>query len=128
MNDSRSLTQKLQKELNSGVIALVLLAMLERSGKAMYGYEILKHLRDLSEDQLPMHQGAVYPVLRGLESLRLLRSVLGVSSAGPPRKYYSITPKGRRTLESWIDAWHETSRLVEAAVEGRTWQKRQNNT
>ena len=124
MRPSRQLTQKLQKELNSGVIALVVLATLERSGKAMYGYQICKHLRDLSHGDLPMHQGAVYPVLRSLESLHLLTSAIGTSSEGPPRKYYSITSNGRRTLEKWVSAWHRTSKFVDAAVEGHSWQKR----
>jgi PadR family transcriptional regulator PadR len=128
MDQASQLTSKLQKELNSGVTALILLATLERSGKAMYGYEILKHLRELSNDRLPMHQGAVYPVLRALESHRLLTSAIGSSTAGPPRKYYSITAKGRRTLAKWIEAWDATSGLVETALEGRSWQKRKKNT
>lgn len=127
MNDSRQLTNKLQKELNSGVIALVLLATLERSGKAMYGYQICKHLRELSNDRLPMHQGAVYPVLRSLESFRLLTSAIEASSTGPPRKYYSITSNGRRTLKKWLDAWQATRGFVDAAVEGRSWPKRRKN-
>ena len=96
MNDE-TLNRKFQKELNAGASALVILGLLERSGRAMYGYEIGKQLEQLA-GALPMHQGALYPALRSLEKGGLLASEVEPSVSGPPRRYYRITPQGRQAL------------------------------
>ncbi|PQO41060.1 PadR family transcriptional regulator [Blastopirellula marina] len=110
-------TRKFQKELNSGVISLVLLSLLERHGEAMYGYEIGRWLESHSGDRLPMNQGAIYPVLRSLEKQGLLGSQMLPSETGPPRKYYQITANGRRSLADWTVAWEESKRFVESVLE-----------
>src|SRR5260221_640618 len=53
--------------MNAGTSSLVLLSVLSRSKKPMYGYQIAKHL-EASGPQVPMmKQGTLYPVLRSLE-------------------------------------------------------------
>jgi PadR family transcriptional regulator PadR len=83
----------------------------------MYGYEVATHLSELANDALPMTQGALYPVLRSLEKLKLLTSHIEASTAGPPRKYYALTAEGQRTLEEWTEAWNQTKSLVERVLE-----------
>src|SRR5689334_1808266 len=109
--------RKFQRELNAGVTALMVLSAIHRARRPMYGYEVAAHLSGLAEDQLPMTQAALYPVLRSLEKQELLKSHIEASDAGPPRKYYALTAQGRRTLEGWIRAWHETSALVNRVLE-----------
>ncbi|MDX1383625.1 MAG: PadR family transcriptional regulator [Thermoanaerobaculia bacterium] len=108
---------KLQKQLNAGTVSLVVLALLERSGRAMYGYEISRVLEALTGGTLPMKQGTLYPVLRSLERDGQLASRLEPSDAGPPRRYYSITPAGRGSLPSWREAWSETRDFVDRFLE-----------
>ena len=115
MNDE-TLNRKFQKELNAGASALVILGLLERSGRAMYGYEIGKHLEQQA-GALPMHQGALYPALRSLEKGDLLASEVEPSVSGPPRRYYRITPQGKQALADWIVAWTRTKRFVDAVLE-----------
>ena len=83
----------------------------------MYGYEVAAHLSGLADDALPMTQAALYPVLRSLEKLELLTSHIEASDAGPPRKYYTLTARGRRTFDEWVTAWNETSSLVNRVLE-----------
>lgn len=110
--------KKFQKELNSGTAALVLLNLLARATEPMYGYQIAK-LMEFEDERVPMmKQGALYPVLRSLESSGLLDSHVDPSVSGPPRRYYSITDAGRQTLGNWIDIWNHTKNFVDDLLQG----------
>jgi PadR family transcriptional regulator len=111
-------TKKFRKELNSGIVALILMAILEGATEPMYGYQIAKSLEASGRDVPMMKQGALYPVLRSLEGSGLLVSRVEPSVSGPPRRYYEITPEGRETLQSWIEIWNGTKRIVNSVLEG----------
>jgi PadR family transcriptional regulator len=118
LTDEHGTTRKLQKELKSGTVSLVLLAILNRTRKPMYGYEITKHIDSGTEQTPKLSQGALYPVLRSLEKSELLSSRVEPSVSGPPRKYYQITDLGRATLEEWSDAWVKTRDFVDVMLKG----------
>ena len=109
--------KKFQKELNAGTAAVVLLSILDWADKPMYGYQIAKHIETSVED-MPMTQGALYPVLRSLESSSLLESEVEPSVSGPPRRYYKITESGHETLKRWIEIWSQTKIFVDTILEG----------
>lgn len=113
-----SAVRKFQKELNAGTVALVLLAILDRSAEPLYGYQIAKQLEDANAGEVPVKQGTLYPVLRGLESQGLLSSRVEPSVTGPPRKYYAITDEGRSVLSAWKQVWGKTRDFVDATLEG----------
>jgi PadR family transcriptional regulator PadR len=110
-------TRKFQKELNAGVSALLVLGLLVKADRPMYGYEIAMQLEGMSEEGLPMNHGALYPVLRSLERSRLLSSHMAPSVAGPPRRYYAPTDSGRLGLAQWHEAWQRTSTIVTRVLE-----------
>ncbi len=91
-------TRKFRKELMAGLSSLVLLAVLARAEREMYGYEIAKAVKAEGEGGLIFKQGAIYPVLRSLNTLGLLDSRVEASAFGPPRRYYSITDEGKKAL------------------------------
>ena len=95
MVDTTDANKKFQKELNSGTAALVLLSILSQADEPMYGYRIAKLMVADDENVPMMKQGALYPVLRSLESSGLLESHVDPSVSGPPRRYYQITETGR---------------------------------
>jgi len=111
-------TKKFQKELNAGTTALVLLGVLARASSPMYGYQIARLIEASAGDIPLMKQGALYPVLRSLESSGLLESEVEPSVSGPPRRYYRITETGRRTLERWREVWDRTKALVDSVMDG----------
>jgi PadR family transcriptional regulator PadR len=115
--DLESANRKFQKELNAGAGALMVLGLLVRTGRPMYGYEIGKHLQELAEDELPMHHGALYPTLRSLERGGLLASKVASSASGPLRRYYQVTALGKKALESWLAAWQRTKSFIDAILE-----------
>ncbi len=118
MADSPALTRKFQKELNAGIASLVLLSVLDNSEEPMYGYQIAKLLDDYSGDVSFMKQGALYPVLRQLESSGLLQSTVEPSVSGPPRRYYEITTDGKETLVIWQGVWKQMKLFVDKAIKG----------
>ncbi len=115
--DDAALIRKFRKELNGGTVALVLLAILAHSDEPMYGYQIAKQLEGVEEDAGIFKQGTLYPVLRNLAAAGLLASEVEPSIAGPPRRYYRITPRGREMLVKWRDAWTMTRDLVDALLQ-----------
>jgi PadR family transcriptional regulator PadR len=118
LDEISSADKKFQKELNSGTVALVLLGILERAEEPMYGYQIAKSIEARIGDVPMMKQGALYPVLRSMESSGLLESRVEPSVSAPPRRYYTITPEGRETLARWINIWNRTRSFVDGTLKG----------
>jgi len=116
MDDSQP--RKFQKDLNAGLVALVLLAVLERSSEDLYGYEIAKRLQRANEGEALFKEGTIYPVLRSLAAGGLLTSRVVPSYAGPPRRYYRITEEGRAMLDLWRGIWRQTRDFVDRFTEG----------
>jgi PadR family transcriptional regulator PadR len=106
--------RKFQKELSAGLTALVLLSVLAEADCDLYGYEIARRLG--AGSPAPFKQGALYPVLRNMSAAGLLSSRVVPSYAGPPRRYYRITPLGREVLAAWRGAWHATRDFVDSIV------------
>jgi PadR family transcriptional regulator PadR len=109
-------TRKFQRELSAGLTALVLLAVLADGGEDLYGYEIARRLAGEHDVAGPFKLGALYPVLRNLSASGLLSSRVVPSYAGPPRRYYRITPLGREALAAWRATWISTRDFVDATL------------
>ncbi len=109
-------TRKFQRELSAGLTALVLLAVLAEAGEDLYGYEIARRLAGENDAAGPFKLGALYPVLRNLSAAGLLSSRVVPSYAGPPRRYYRITPLGREALAAWRSSWISTRDFVDATL------------
>lgn len=106
-------SRKFQKELNAGLIALVLLSVLDRADGDLYGYQIAKQLQTAAPEANVVKQGALYPVLRNMSASGLLASRVVPSYSGPPRRYYRITEQGRVVLKAWLESWRQTRAFVE---------------
>ncbi len=118
LEEIESADKKFQKELVSGVAALVLLSTLGEATEPMYGYQIAKVIDGQAEDAPVLKQGALYPVLRSLESSGLLESHVEPSASGPPRRYYRITEAGRTTLARWRTMWDQMRTFVDTVMKG----------
>jgi PadR family transcriptional regulator, regulatory protein PadR len=115
MDDSNA--RKFQKELNGGLVGLVLLAVLAESNEDLYGYEIAKRLASANDGTSIFKEGTIYPVLRALSAGELLTSRIVPSYAGPPRRYYRITEQGRGVLAEWKVIWRGTRDFVDRFIE-----------
>lgn len=81
-------------QIRRGWIELCVLKALERGER--YGYDLVRTLASLPG--LGVTEGTLYPLLSRLRLQGLVSTRLVESPEGPARKYYTLTPHGRRTL------------------------------
>jgi PadR family transcriptional regulator PadR len=94
-------TEKLLAQMRRGAIEYCVLALLQ--SEDLYGFEITRELSDA--DGLVTSEGTVYPLLTRLRNDGSVETYWQESTEGPPRRYYRITPGGRRALKTFIDEW-----------------------
>src|SRR5277367_429839 len=114
---TNSVDKKFQKDLNGGLVGLVLLAVLDQSTEDLYGYEIAKRLQRANDGHSIFKEGTIYPVLRAMSAAELLTSRIVPSYSGPPRRYYQITAQGREVLAEWKAIWATTRDFVDRFTE-----------
>ncbi len=81
----------------------LILALLSRGED--YGYSIIQNVKDISGGHLEWTDGMLYPVLQRMEMDDLITSKWRLSKENRPRRYYTITEKGRKELESELVSW-----------------------
>lgn len=89
------------KELFKGTLSTVILKLLAENGK-MYGYEITKMVSDLTDGEIELKAGSLYPALHKLERDKLV--VVHHENVGKRvRKYYSLTKEGEGNVSIRLD-------------------------
>jgi PadR family transcriptional regulator, regulatory protein PadR len=84
---------------------MILLSLLE--GRSRHGYELAKLIESQSDNRLQFHVASLYPMLYRLERKQLVEGKW-VEKAGERRKrYYRLTPAGRRALTAHRRTWRE---------------------
>jgi PadR family transcriptional regulator, regulatory protein PadR len=69
-------------------------------------------LRQLKETEFATQEGTLYPLLSKMRREKLLDYEWKESEAGPPRKYYELTAKGRDRLRETAEYWQKISGTV----------------
>ena len=93
--------------------AVVLAALAEQDG---YGYDVVRRLRAGGLDEVA--DASVYGTLRRLFTQGLLTSYVVPSDEGPHRKYYGLTPVGRKALDAQRSDWLAFSVTVGRILDG----------
>ena len=104
----------LKKQSLDGNVETMLLSVLE-SGPS-YGYAIVKELNERSEGILKLGEGTIYPVLYRLEDKKLIASKWSLAQNGRQRKYYRLTPKGRKALAANQRQWRILTDVMEKVL------------
>ena len=97
--------------LLKGVLDICVLALLDN--EQVYGYELAARLRARGVD---VGGGSIYPLLARLERAGDVRSTEQASPAGPPRKYWTLTASGRRTLAEGREVWMRVADGITATL------------
>lgn len=87
-----------QKELLKGTLSTIILNLLAQQGR-MYGYEIAQCVKEMSEGQVLIKEGSLYPALHKLESDGHLQ-VEEVFIGKRVRRYYQLTPRGESQVSA----------------------------
>lgn len=98
----------------SGVPELLLLRLLAQ--REMYGYELVKSVRLVTDEAISLGEGVIYPVLHGLERNGALKARRKHVS-GRTRVYYSLTAKGKRRLDRLQQDWNRIQAGINASLD-----------
>lgn len=103
------MAERFQRDLVRGSLDLMVLSVLS-SGKK-YGYLIQKEVRQASHARVDLAAGTLYPLLHRLEDEGLVRSTWD-DSTGRQRKWYDITARGTKALNTQAQDWAEYADCV----------------
>jgi PadR family transcriptional regulator PadR len=78
----------------------------------IHGYAISQRIQQISKDFFQVQQGSLYPALHRLEDRRWLTSDWRESETGRDAKFYTLTKKGRKQLETELVYWEKLSDAV----------------
>ena len=93
--------ENVQAQMRKGVLEYCILLVIAR-GDQVYASDILSALKT---SNMIVVEGTIYPLLSRLNRAEYLKYTWVESSAGPPRKYYSLTERGREALKQMTDQW-----------------------
>lgn len=105
---------KLDKGFIAGSSTMLILSLVERED--MYGYEMIIELARRSQDTFQMKEGTLYPILHTLEKEKCLTSYQQMAPTGRMRKYYRITPLGRKLLTEKRAEWAQFAQGVDQVL------------
>lgn len=95
---------EIDKEMLKGYIDTILMSLLRECD--MYGYELAKKVREVSDETFELKEGTLYVSLKRLEKNNYIESYWDDSqSGGGRRKYYRITDDGLSYIKNKNEQW-----------------------
>src|SRR5262249_35120368 len=102
-----------------GTLDLMVLQTLGSMGP-LHGYALASRLEQVSRGALQLNMGTLYPGLMRLEQRGLVRGKWGVTDNNRKARFYSLTPAGRRALDSERAAWDRIAAIMHAVLHGES--------
>ena len=99
-----------QRDLFPGALEMMILRTLKR--QPLHGYALVQHIKRVSNDLLQIEEGSLYPALHRLEDRGWLSAEWRDTESGREAKFYALTAKGRKQLESEMLDWQQLSNAV----------------
>lgn len=103
MNEDRS-------EFLKGTLDMLILKVVALG--PIHGYAISQRIRQISKEFFQVQQGSLYPALHRLEDRGWLKADWKETGTGRDAKFYSLTAKGRKQLETEMRTWEKLSDAV----------------
>jgi len=98
--------------LKKGSAELLILSLVE--ARARHGYEISKLIEQRSDGRVKFKVASLYPLLYRLEERGWLAGKWVEKAGERRRRFYRLTPEGRRVLGAQRDHWRQ---FVEAIAQ-----------
>ncbi len=102
-------------EYIKGTLKTIVLKLLSERDQ-MYGYEINQKVLELSQDEIQLTYGALYPILYKLEQDGLLKTKSEIVD-NRARKYYSLTANGKKMAKQKVDDLKRFTRILKTVLE-----------
>jgi len=97
-------------ELLKGTLDMLILKVV--AAGPIHGYAISQRIQQISKDFFQVPQGSLYPALHRLEEQDWLEAQWKDTSTGREAKFYTLTRKGRKQLETEVSNWERLSDAV----------------
>ncbi len=94
--------------IRKGLLEFLILKIIDAD--KVYVADMLKRL---GATEFATQEGTLYPLLSRMRREGLVEYEWKESGAGPPRKYYELTPEGRRHLAELTDYWNAINRTID---------------
>ena len=94
-----------------GTLALLILKTLDAMGP-LHGYALARRIEQISQDQIILNQGTLYPALRKLQHAGWISAKAGETDTGRQAKFYAITRAGRTQLQAETEQWDRATSIV----------------
>jgi PadR family transcriptional regulator len=106
----------LDRELKKGAAELLLLSVLE--ARPRHGYELGRLIETWSGGRLVFHLDSLYPLLYRLEERGWIKGTWIEKHGERRRRFYRLTPAGRRVLLQQRRTWDEFVDAVRLVTRG----------
>lgn len=83
-----------------------------------HGFGILRHIEQVTGEELRVEEGALYPALHRMHRRGWLEAEWGVSENNRRARYYRLSPAGQRALRQQVTDWDRTVRVIALVLEG----------
>src|SRR5262245_53376124 len=97
-------------DLLQGTLDMLLLKALQL--EPLHGYAIARRVQQLSQEALKVEEGSLYPALHRMEERGFVESEWGASENNRRARFYKLTRKGRRQLETEAAEWRRLSLAI----------------
>lgn len=98
-----------------GTLDLLILKTISLEPK--HGWAIAKRIQHVSQEALQIQQGSLYPALHRLEQQAWIEAEWRPTETGRMAKFYSLTPSGRKQLETELANWVRLSTAINIVVQ-----------
>jgi PadR family transcriptional regulator PadR len=96
-------------QMRRGAVEYCVMALLR--DRERYGLELARAL--VASDGLVSSEGTIYPLLSRLRNDGLVETFWRESDQGPPRRYYTLTDRGRESLKLFVEHWERFRSAVD---------------
>ena len=100
-----------KSDLPQGTLDLLILKAV--AVEPVHGYAVAQRLEQVSRGVVQVPEGSLYPALHRLENRGFLAADWKKTDTGREAKFYKLTRKGRKQLETEAASWQ---RLIEAVA------------
>ena len=105
------MTKQTADLFKQGTLELLILRLL--SSGSLNGWDIMQWSQLVSGEVITVTAGSLYPALHRLEARGLISALWRQSDNNRKAKFYGLTPRGRKQLETQRKEWERFSGAVD---------------
>ena len=109
------MANKEKADVLQGTLDLMILQTVATIGP-LHGYAVAERLEQVSGGGIQLNMGTLYPGLLRLEQRGFIRAEWKLTENNRRARYYSITPAGRRQLDTEKAEWTRMASIMQALL------------